>query len=338
LRIRHVTFKQLQSIAIALALFTISIFLVWSHNRILHTHSDHLSLRLQWIHQAQFAGFYVAREKGFYKDLNLDIDIEPGGSSFNVPTMVSTGQADVGIWVADQVLRGYGHAGMPIRAVGVVFRKSLVCFMVKKDSSILSPADFRNRTIGVYPGFDSESIYTELLGQFHISRQEVKEYPAAYSIVPFLSGQVDVWPAYIVNEPLAAIEHGQPVRCLSPDAFGIRYYSDTVIVKDEILAKRRDVVIRFLRASEMGWRYALSHPDEAVETVLKYDPSLKRDHERAMLLALAEYVSPTDPFFQMDPAVWKVMADQLHAAGTIPDASSVLGAIDYKAASEAHQP
>jgi ABC-type nitrate/sulfonate/bicarbonate transport system substrate-binding protein len=328
--------KRRYLVLIACAVFLGSIVVVWSFNRVTHRHGDHLSLRLQWIHQAQFAGFYVAREKGFYKDLNLDVDIDPGGSSFNVPTMVSTGQADVGVWVGDQVLKGYAHSGMPIRAIGVVFRKSLVCYMVRRDSRIFSPSDFRGKRVGIYPGFDSESIYVELLRQANVERSDVHEYPAAYSIVPFLAGQVDVWPSYVINEPLSAREHGQPVRCLTPDMFGVKYYSDTLIVRDDTLQSKRDVVVRFMKASERGWRYALSNPDEAVGIVLKYDPSLHRDHEKAMLAALAEYVNPTDPFFQMDPEVWRAMAAQFQTRGLIPDAENALHVADFDIAEEAH--
>ncbi len=328
--------KRRTVLLLSLGLFFSIAIVVAFVNRMDGRHLGHLDLRLQWVHQAQFAGFYVAKEKGFYQDEQLDVDIEPGGSSFNVPALVATHNADIGIWVGDQVLRARaGQNNMPIRAVGVVFQRSLVCFMVHRDSPINSPQDLAGRTIGVYPGFDSESIYLDLLNRFHVDRNTITEYPAAYSIVPFLQHQVDVWPSYIINEPLVAEERGQHVRCLTPDAYGIKYYSDTVIVRDDFLAGHRDRVVRFLRASQRGWRYALGHPDEAVQIVLKYDPSLHPEHERAMLEALAADVSPIDPLFKMDPEVWAYMADSMRSRGISIDTERALDVADYSIAEEA---
>ncbi len=322
---------------LAIAVFLLLGAVVFLYNQKTRRHSEPLSLRLQWIHQAQFAGFYVANEKGFYRENGIDLGIEPGGKDFNVPLLVAEGRADFGIWVGDQVLVAFDKRKMPIRAIGTVFNRSLACFMVREDSGIFKPTDFAGKTIGIYPGFDTESIYLELLRRFRLDRNTIKEYPAAYSIVPFLRREVDIWPSYVINEPLAARENNVPVTCLGPENFGIQYYSDTLIVKDSLLRDNRDLVLRFVEASERGWRYALSHPDEAVEIVLKNDPSLKREHETAMLRALAPYINPTDPMFKMDSAVWKSMAEILKSRGAIDDVTSAERVGDFQIAEEAHQ-
>lgn len=316
-------------------------FLVLSLSIALIYHSTHrdlypLTLRLQWIHQAQFAGFYVAQEKGFYKNERLDVTIEPGGEGFNVPLMVSTRQDDIGIWEGDQVVKAYALKNMPIRAIGVVFRKSLVCYLVRDDSGIFTPADFRGKIVGVYPGYASESIYGEALQRFGVDRSSIHEFDAAYDLLPFLTRKVDVWPSYRINEPLTAKEHDVPTRCLGPDDWGIHYYSDTLIVREDTLIKKRNVLIRFLRASQQGWRYALSHPDEAIQIVLKYDPSANVEHQRAMLNALADYTNPEDPFFQIDPSVWNSMVSSLRDQGVLQDVEAVKaqGAPDYTVAQE----
>ncbi len=325
---------KLRRVAIALAIVAGIVAVVVLEKRASKRHSQTMSLRLQWVHQSQFAGFYVAKERGFYRDVGLDLSIEQGGKDVNVPMLVAEGRADFGIWAGDQVLRGYEHTPTPIRAVGTVFNRSLVCFMVRADSAIHGPKDFLGKTVGVYPDLDSENIYLELLRNSNLDRAAIKEYPAAYSIVPFLRGEVDVWPSYVINEPLAARAHGQPVRCLTPDMFDIKYYSDTIVVKDSTLRERRSMVVSFLEASERGWRYALSHPEEAVAIVLKYDPSLNKEHELAMLKAEAEYISPTNPLFKMDPEVWKAMAEMLHSRGVIDDVTSYQRLPDFQIAEE----
>src|ERR1017187_396608 len=326
-----------RSAAVALIVFAAVGITVAVFNHRVGKGYEKVSLRLQWIHQAQFAGFYVAKEKGFYREQNIDLTIRPGGIGFNVPTLVALEKEDFGIWVADQVLSSFDREKMPIRAIGTVYSRSLAGFMVRESSGILTPKDFVGKTVGVLHGFDTESIFLELLDRFHVDRSSIKEYPATYNIVPFLHGDVDVWPAYVINEPLSAKENHVEVRVLDPDEFGVHFYSDTLVVNEATLRNKSSLVERFLEASERGWRSALSHTDEAVDIVLRFDPSLNRGHELAMLNALAPYIRSTDPLFGMDPKVWESMAEVLYRQKQISDTSSYLRLNDFTIANEAHK-
>jgi NitT/TauT family transport system substrate-binding protein len=316
--------------------FAVSVLIFNSCTKRHETPLDKASLRLQWIHQAQFAGFYVAKEKGFYAEQNIDLTIRSGGVGFNAPIMVSQEQEDFGIWVGDQVLVAFDKQQMPIRAIGTVFNRSVACFMVREDSGINTPKDFEGKTVGLYAGFDTETIYKELLQRFNVDRRKIKEYPAAYNLAPFFDKQVDVWPSYAINEPLAAEENGVKVKLLTPDQFGIKYYSDTLIVNERTLRERRPLVERFLEASEKGWRYALKHPDEAIDIVLKYDPTLKRDHEMRMFNDMAKYLNATDPIFRMSPEIWQGMAEVLKRQDAINQIDSFQRLCDFQVAVDAH--
>lgn len=313
--------------------------IVYGFNRLSHRHDllQKVSLRLQWIHQSQFAGFYVAKEKGFYARRGIDLSIHSGGLGFNAPLLVANKQDDFGIWVADQVLTGFDKQHLPIRAIGTVYNRSLAGFMVRAESTILTPNDFVGKTVGIYHGFDTETLYQELLSRFHVDRSRIIEYPAAYNIQPFIQRQVDVWPSYVINEPLTAEENGMAVRVLTPDQFSIHYYSDTIIVHDDTLREKRDLVERFLEASEEGWREALSHPDDAVGIVLRYDPSLKPAHETRMLAALTPYLNSGDPLFRMNSGTWESMGQILKRQGGINDASSFKRLCDFEVATDAHK-
>jgi NitT/TauT family transport system substrate-binding protein len=299
-------------------------------------HHDRVSLRLQWIHQAQFAGFYVAKMKGFYADADIDLTIKSGGIGFNVPTLISRERDDFGLWVADQVFTAFDREKMPIRVIGTVYDRSLACFMVNASSHIYTPADFAAKRVGILHGFDTETIFNELITRFQVDPTTIKEYEVGYNLLPFLHGDVDIWPAYIINEPLAAEENGLKIRILDPASFGVRFYSDTLIVNEATLRNRRDLVLRFLESSERGWRYALSHPAEAVDMVLRFDPSLKRKHETEMLNALAPYIKNTDPLFGMSPEVWQAMGDVLQRQHQISDPNSYRRLCDFKVSDDAH--
>ncbi|MBZ0158936.1 MAG: ABC transporter substrate-binding protein [bacterium] len=296
---------------------------------------EKLSLRLQWLHQAQFAGFYVAKEKGFYREAGLDVAIQPGGQDFNAVTLVSSGSDDVGVWTADQVLLAYAR-GVPIRAVGVVFDRSLTAFMVKQTSTIRTPKDFEGKTVGMYYGYDSETIYLALLKRFNVDRNKIRETALQYDLSRFFNGDVDVWPAYVINQPLAAQAAGVEVRLLKPDDLGIRYYSDTIIITEKTLHERRDTVTRFLSASERGWRYALDHRDEATDIVLKQDPHLNRAHQRQMLDVTAQYLRPRGAQFGMDRGVWESIISLLREQKLLHGNVNVDKLVDFKLPEDAH--
>ena len=99
----------------------------------------------------------------------------------------------------------------------------------------------------MYYGYDTETIYLALLKKYNVDRSKIKETALQYDLGRFLRGDVDVWPSYVINQPLAAKEAGVDVRLLTPDEFGIRYYSDSIIVSDATLQNHRDRVARFLR-------------------------------------------------------------------------------------------
>src|SRR6267378_4562052 len=109
---------------------------------------ESVTLRLKWFHQAQFAGFYVAKEKDFYKSVGLNLDIQPGGPDFPAVQMVAGGNEQFGVTGADQILVARGK-GVPVVAVAVLYRKNpFVLFSLQK-AGIDSPAQFRSRKVGV---------------------------------------------------------------------------------------------------------------------------------------------------------------------------------------------
>lgn len=291
---------------------------------------EKVSLRLQWLDQAQFAGFYMAKEKGYYQDEGLDVTINPGGQDYNAATLVGNGSDDFGIWTADQVMLAASR-GVPIQAVGVVFDRSLAAFMVKASSGIKTPKDFEGKTVGMYYGYDTETIYLHLLKQFNVDRSKIKEVALQYDLTPFLHGDVDVWPAYVINQPITAKLAGVDVNLLTPEQFGIHYYSDTIIVSDKTLKERSDTVIKFLKATELGWEYAINHRDETIDVVMKTDSHLDRKQQSAMLDVVADYLNKK-PMFAMDPTVWNSIASLLLEQGLLKEQPKLDDFVDFKIA------
>jgi NitT/TauT family transport system substrate-binding protein len=244
-----------------------------------------LTLRLKWFHQAQFAGFYVANAKGYYKSAGLDLDIQPGGPDFPAIQMVAGGNEQFGVTGADQILIARGK-GVPVVALAVIYRRTpFVLFSLAK-SGIKSPADYVGRNVGVKIGGNEELMYRAMMAKAGIDTSKVKEVPVKFDIAPLLSGAVDVWPGYEINEVLAAREKGFEVNVVSPSSYGIDLYADTLFTTEKMLKEKPDVVRKFVAATLKGWNEAIAHPEEAAQATVSVGGSkLTYDHELAMMKA-----------------------------------------------------
>ena len=306
--------------AVALALVALVGYLYFSHRTPASPAGSQLtpvSLRLQWITQAQFAGYYMAKEKGFYAEAGLDLKINPGGQDFNALTLVSAGSDTFGIWTADQVLTGIAR-GAPVTPLGAVFEKSLAAFMVHADSAIQGPKDFEGKTVGIYAGYDTETIYLHLLKKFNVDRTKIKETPLQYDLARFFTRQVDVWPAYVINQPIAAEQAKISVRLLTPEQFGLRLYSDILIANNAALQRDPSLAKKFLDATARGWDYAANNRDETLIILKRLDPSLNEAVQRRMLDICVTYIGARTPKFAMTRENWEGIASLLKEQAQIP--------------------
>lgn len=269
---------------------------------------DALTLRLKWFHQAQFAGFYVAKANGYYKAAGLDLDVQPGGPDFPAIQMVAGGNEQFGVTGADQILIARGK-GVPVVALAVIYRRTpFVLFSLAK-SGIKSPADYAGKNVGVKLGGNEELMYRAMMAKAGVDTAKVKEVPVKFDIAPLLSGAVDVWPGYEINEVLAAREKGFEVNVVSPSSYGIDLYADTLFTTEKMLKEKPDVVRKFVAATMKGWTEAIAHPEEAAKATVDIGGAkLTYEHELAMMKAsLPLLTGDGDPVGAMDEAHWSSM-------------------------------
>jgi ABC-type nitrate/sulfonate/bicarbonate transport system substrate-binding protein len=274
-----------------------------------------VTLRLKWLNQAQFAGFYVAQEKGYYKAEGVTVNIQPGGPDFPAVQMVTGGNEQFGVTSADQILIARSK-GVPVVALAVIYRRNpFVLFSLAK-SGIKTPADFVGKNVGVKLGGNEELIYRAVLAKAGIDKSKLTEVPVKFDITPLLTGTVDVWPGYLINEVLAATEKGFEVNVIYPSDYGIDLYADTLFTTEKILNEKPDLVKRFVAATLKGWNTAIAAPEEAAKITLKYGDKLTYDHELAMMKASVPLLKPDDkPIGSMDLAGWTSAQKLLLAAG-----------------------
>jgi ABC-type nitrate/sulfonate/bicarbonate transport system substrate-binding protein len=252
---------------------------------------DKVNLRLKWLHQAQFAGFYTADQKGFYEKNGIDVTINPGGVDFPAVQMVASGSEHFGVTGADQILIAR-EKGVPLVALAVIYRDSPFVLFALEESDISQPSDFIGKNVGVKLGGNEELTYRAVMQGAGIDTSQVNEVPVKFDISPLLSGQVDVWPGYAINEPITAEEKGYNVTIIWPKDYGVSLYADTLFTTEEMIEKNPDVVRRFVIATLQGWNYAYANPDEAVSYTLTYSDILTKEHETLMMQASLPLLKP----------------------------------------------
>jgi len=277
--------------------------------------ADAVTLRLKWFNQAQFAGYYVAKEKGFYQEAGLDVSIQPGGPDFPAVQMVAGGNEQFGVTGADQILVARGK-GVPVVAVAVLYRKNPFVLFSLKSVGIDAPAQFRGKKIGLKVGGNEELIYRAILTKAGVSAQDLSEIPVKFDMTPLLTGQVDVWPGYVINEVITAREKGFDVNIIWPASYGINLYADTLFTTEKMLSEKPDVVRRFVAATLKGWSYAVAHAEEAAELTVKSGAKLSYPHELAMMKESIGLLQPDSlPIGSMQAAQWTAMQDMLLKGG-----------------------
>lgn len=239
--------------------------------------SEDVVLQLKWFNQFQFAGFYVAKEKGFYADEGLNVTIKQGGPTVSPIKEVINKRAQFGIAGPDVVQ--YVAKGLPVKAIMTVFQQSPTCLMALKSSGIKTPKDFKGKKVGILGDYT----YIELkliLKKAGLSIRDVKRIRWTFDLKGFVEGKYDVVPAYRTNEPDVVRNWGYDVVLFYPEDYGIRFVGDVLFTTDDLIKNKPDLVKRFVRASYRGWVYAVEHPDEAIKIILeKYNTQkLTKEH------------------------------------------------------------
>lgn len=276
---------------------------------------DSVTLRLKWFNQAQFAGYYVAKEKGFYQKAGLDVTVQPGGPDFPAIQMVAGGNEQFGVTSADQILIARSK-GVPVVAIAVLYRKSPFVLFSLKSSGIDSVSKFVGKKIGVKTGGNEELVYRAMLAKAGVSSQSLTEIPVKFDLTPLLTGGVDVFPGYLINEVLTAQEKGFPVNIIWSSDYGIDPYADTLFTTEKMVSEHPDLVHRFVTATLKGWNYAVAHPKDAAKMTVKQDDKLNYPHELAMMKASIPLLKPdSQPIGSMEMARWESLQTMLVQGG-----------------------
>lgn len=290
------------------------------------THAQDLTLQLKWVTQAQFAGYYVAKDKGFYEEEGLDVTILPGGPDIAPTQVLAGGGADVIVEWMPAALAAR-EKGLPLVNIAQPFKASGMMLTCLKESGITDPkTDFKGKTLGVWFS-GNEYPFLSWMSQLGLSTEGgpdgVTVLKQGFNVDPLLQKQAACISTMTYNEYGQVLDAGiapEDLVTFKYEDQGVATLEDGLYVLQSTLeddAKVTDLV-KFVRASMKGWKYAEENPQEAAEIVLENDETGAQtlDHQLRMVTEIGKLTAGSDG--TLDEADYQRTVDTLMAGGSDP--------------------
>jgi NitT/TauT family transport system substrate-binding protein len=290
--------------------------------------ADKLTLQLKWVTQAQFAGYFVAKDKGFYDEVGLDVTIKPGGPDINPSQVIAGGGADVVVdWMPSALATR--EKGVPLVNIAQVFQKSGMMLTCRNDSGVTSPDKFKDHTLGVWFG-GNEYPFLNWMNKLGLktdgSAGGVKVLKQGFNVDPLLQKQADCISTMTYNEYWQVIDAGIPDSELVVFKYedqGVATLEDGIYTLEKSLQDPAmvDKLTRFVKASMKGWDWAVANPDEAAMIVLNNDETgaQTEKHQKRMMGEIAKLVGKSDKGTgYLDEAAYDRTVKILLAGGSDP--------------------
>ncbi|HYM04399.1 MAG TPA: ABC transporter substrate-binding protein [Stellaceae bacterium] len=290
--------------------------------------ADPVTIQLKWVTQAQFAGYYVAKDKGFYKEANLDVTIKPGGPDIAPEQVLAAGGADVVVdWMPAAL--AVREKGVPLVNISQTFQRSGLELTCLKSSGITSPKEFPGHTLGVWY-FGNEYPFLAWMAKLNIptdgSPKGVSVIKQGFNVDPLIQKQAACISTMTYNEYWQVIDAGY-----KPADLVVFKYSDEGVatLEDGLYAngdklkdpKYVDKLARFIAASDKGWAWATKNPDDAAKIVLDNDTTgaQTEKHQKQMMGEIAKLiVDSKNPLGYLDPADYERTVTVLLSSKSAP--------------------
>ncbi len=287
--------------------------------------ADDVTLQLKWVTQAQFAGYYVALDKGFYEEEGLNVTIKPGGPDIAPAQVIAGGGADVVLdWMPSALASR--EKGLPLVNIAQPFKSSGMMLTCRKDAGVSSPEDFAGKTLGVW-FFGNEYPFLSWMSKLGLATDGsdggVTVLKQGFNVDPILQGQAACVSTMTYNEYWQIIDAGlteDDLVVFKYEDQGVATLEDGMYVLEDNLKDPafEDKMVRFVRASMKGWKYAEANPTDAAMIVLDNDASgaQTEEHQTRMMYEIAKLTKGSNG--ALDPADYERTVESLMSGGSDP--------------------
>ena len=281
---------------------------------------DRVVLQLKWRHQFQFAGYYAAVVKGYYRQAGLDVVIRERRPGMIIADELVSGRAQYAVEMPGLILER--QAGKPVVVLAAIFQHSPEILLARNESGIRTPHDLIGKRIMLMPGGNFE--IRAMLNHEGIRPADLTIVDHSWDQEDLVSGRVDAQSCYLTDAPYMLRRRGIPYTILAPINYGIDFYGDCLYTTSGEIRRHPERVRAFLAATLRGWQYAMEHPQELIDVILtRYHSPLARDileyeAEKTRELMLPRFIQ----IGHMNPGRWLRIADTFVELGMLsPDYS-----------------
>ncbi len=255
-----------------------------------------VSLQLLWKHQFEFAGFYMAKEKGFYKDFGLDVSFKEYEIDLDISKEVESGKSEFGIGYSGIILDKL--QGRDIKLLNAIYQSSPHVLVSLESSGIQSIKDFQGKRISMTNSHSKTANIKSMIYSHNVTLDEMTKVPYSYDIGQLIDKKVDITSVYLSNEIFQLEKKNIPYKIWDPKDYGFSFYDNILFTSTKLTQEEPELIKNFQKASLMGWEYALNNIDQTVQIILeKYNTQNKSkealEYEAKELKKLAYYDTAT---------------------------------------------
>jgi NitT/TauT family transport system substrate-binding protein len=282
--------------------------------------ADKASVRLNWIPGAEHGFFYVAKQKGWFNEVGIDLEIIAGQGSTVVVKTVGNGETEFGMADAATIARGW-ETGVPLVSTAVLLKESPASIYSPKSKGIATIQDICGKRIGVNIKSTTYAQYQAMVRLANLKDCKYEEVPtAAGGIKEVLAGLVDGAVTYAYEDPLMLEVQGIPVnQIIAKDFF--KLYSIALVTNQTLASSKPDLVARFTNVVLRGLKHTVAHPEDAVDAFVKISPSANLPYEKVKLAYFNRMLTSDDPsgekIGQQTAAGWDASLETLVKIGIV---------------------
>lgn len=246
--------------------------------------NEKVILQFKWLHAFQFAGYYAAKEQGFYAQEHLDVELRESITGISSVEQVLKGDAQYG--VADTALLQERLNGKPVVVLAAIFQHNPLVLVTLKKSGIVSPYELPGKR--VMNNLNNDAPFQAMYYETNVDPNKIIEVTSTFDLNDLIDGKVDAFSAYLTDQIDDLKQRGVEFNIIDPRNYGVDFLGDTLFTTEQEIAQHPERVERFLRASLKGWDYALKHPEEIIQLILKKYNSSQRLTESHLRFEAAE--------------------------------------------------
>lgn len=313
-----------KSVLIALIFVVLTIILITTTVLVVYFgRTQHLTVGPKWVNQAQFAGMFIAQERGLYKRQGVDVAFKEFDFETDQLQDLLDGKIDIAVMSAEEVLTAV-DSGAPITAVAALYQVSPYVVVTLDQSEIVTPANFQDKRLGNKGGKKEEELFYELLiSSVGLTNRDVTIVDLGFNtteLEDLTQGTVDAIGLYRTDQLFAFDREGVEYTIIYPEQYGVNIYNDVLVVHNDFLSNKPNVISRFLKATIQGWELAFVDQEQAIEDTLSYvtnDVYKDKEYQKFILEMSEPLIKPDSntSIGSMTYASWSRLYKEMHRKG-----------------------